>query len=388
MRIRAKVLVSVLDDRSHVTFVNSKDLQYMGRYSLQGEANSGNEQVAHIGKLAMNMIFHTKSKVGFARYTDATKQQAAQLQTSFCPLGVPTYSIQSVVPDSKVQSIIYITTQKGDIVIMEVINNKGDQIECKLRGRLLNQTDSAIDHANGILYITNQHDGQVSIHQAHDVDALLTIHSTGLVLREPLNDEESTKFNLAAAGNHLIIQTSKSELLIIESMYTLQKSQAVFASGGLSPAALNSKTQNGAGWFDWLDWNTMRNLVLLCSFGGVGLYQYFKFQGRKREQDELKAKKASMALASRQQKQEVPSASSSQKMTPNVREEIREQMSHLGQSGESIQKLMNEMQEMNKKTNAISSTLGGLQKNLSTMKDSRSSGPQQRDIFDDSEEED
>jgi len=26
MRIRAKVLVSILDDRSHVTFVNSKDL--------------------------------------------------------------------------------------------------------------------------------------------------------------------------------------------------------------------------------------------------------------------------------------------------------------------------------------------------------------------------
>lgn len=55
------------------------------------------------------MIFHTASKVGFARYTEGGKS-GGSFQTSFCPLGMPGNAIVGIVPDSKVQSVIYITT--------------------------------------------------------------------------------------------------------------------------------------------------------------------------------------------------------------------------------------------------------------------------------------
>ena len=52
-----------------------KDSSYIGRYNLL-EETADKEPVVAIGKLALNLIFHTKSKVGFARYTDGGKQAA------------------------------------------------------------------------------------------------------------------------------------------------------------------------------------------------------------------------------------------------------------------------------------------------------------------------
>ena len=45
----------------------SKELNFIGRFPLEGK----NDIVKTIGKISLNMIYHTENKVGFARFQDA-----------------------------------------------------------------------------------------------------------------------------------------------------------------------------------------------------------------------------------------------------------------------------------------------------------------------------
>lgn len=43
----------------------------------------------------------------------------------------------SLVVDSRNQQIMYVATERGDIVIVEVLNNRGSEdVECKIKGRI------------------------------------------------------------------------------------------------------------------------------------------------------------------------------------------------------------------------------------------------------------
>jgi hypothetical protein len=124
--------------------VFNRDLVYLGRYSLTTEG----EEVTRLVKLNLNMLYHTKNKIGFARFIDG-KQQS--LETSTCSLGIAN-SIENVVADSsKSQQTLFVATDRGDILVVEVMNHRAggeQQAECKIKGRLpasLSDTNDAIN---------------------------------------------------------------------------------------------------------------------------------------------------------------------------------------------------------------------------------------------------
>ena len=76
---------------------------------------------------------------------------------------------------------------------------------------------------------------------------------------------------------------SGSALVLVESMYTLAKGQAILSSA--MPGAVG-----GSSIFSFLyDWNNLRYLMIGFAFLIVAGYQYYKWQARKAARDDIYA---------------------------------------------------------------------------------------------------
>jgi hypothetical protein len=163
-----------------------------------------------------------------------------------------------------------------------------------------------------------------------------------------------------------------SDLVIVESMYTPAKGQALLTS-------VTASSASSGGILAYLsDWNTLRYLMIVLAFALVGGYQYYKYRARRQAREDITGPKKNSI------------AHQTQRLSQGKQQSALNELGGAAtQQFDQMKKMLEEMEQLKHKTSEIGSAIGGFQKELKPP--GRGNGPPAKrnpnqDMFEDSEE--